>query len=437
MTATVRDRDWENLVWNVRRGRSVLFVGPQIGPSEQTSTAALAHHLGDLLRDEGRIVTGRSLAAVAQQFEDDPQFGRSDLEREVARFYATSASSTPDAEIDRTLASLPFSLCVTSRLDARLEAALRATGRRVEVGRYHFRGANQPVAFANAPASPLLYYLHGTIDDPTSLVLTERDVLEFLENVVARRPGLPDAVCGHLQKRDTTFLFVGFGLRHPYLRMLLHGLRVNDGDRSLAVEQLASAPDQPDDAVLFYERGKISLRDAEVAEFAAELARRFQAVGGALAEPAPGLPAVRPRVFISYASEDAQQAKRLYEALGESGFDTWLDKVRLEGGTRWDAMIEQEIDRSDYVLILQSRALAAKVDSYVNKEIALARQRALRVSDPFKCLIPLEIEPCERRPDLASYQAETLTPERYSDDVQKLVSLIKRDYQKRQRERVG
>src|SRR5262245_37326845 len=99
MTATVWDRDWENLVWNVRRGRSVLFVGRQIGPSGETATAALAHHLADLLRDEGRTVTGQNLAAVAQQFEDDPQFGRSDLEREVARFYATPAASTPDAEV--------------------------------------------------------------------------------------------------------------------------------------------------------------------------------------------------------------------------------------------------------------------------------------------------------------------------------------------------
>ena len=146
---------------------------------------------------------------------------------------------------------------------------------------------------------------------------------------------------------------------------------------------------------------------------------------------------MRPRVFISYASEDAPQAQRLYDALGLAGFDAWLDKMRLEGGARWDAMIEHEIDRSDYVLVLLSRALAAKVDSYVNKEIALARERALRVTDPFKCLIPLQIEPCERRQDLASYQTEQLAPETYENDLKTLVSLIKRDYQKRQRERVS
>jgi TIR domain-containing protein/SIR2-like protein len=433
----VRERDWDNLVWNVRRGRSVLFMGPHVGGGDDGPTAALARHLGDLLREEGRTVMGPGLPVVAQQFEDDPKFGRSDLEREVARFYETSPVSDAEVALHQALASLPFPLYLTSRLDARLEGAVRAAGRRVEVARYHFRGSNPPVAFANAPAAPLLYHLYGSIDEPPSLVLTERDVLEFLENVVAHRPGLPDAISGHLQRRDTTFLFLGFGLRHPYLRMLLHGLKVNQDDRSLAVEEALTGADPSDDAVLFYERGKITLQDAAVAGFVAELWRRFQAAGGAVAAPESGLPAVRPRIFISYASEDASQARRLHDVLGLAGFDAWLDKARLDGGTRWDSTIEQEIDRSDYILVLQSRALAAKVDSYVNKEIALARERALRVSDPFKCLIPLEIEPCERRQELTTYQTEALTAERYDDDVQRLVSLIKRDYQKRQRERAS
>jgi len=189
--------------------------------------------------------------------------------------------------------------------------------------------------------------------------------------------------------------------------------------------------------VLFYERGKITLYDAVVVSFVTALAQRYRDAGGAIAAPEPDLAAVRPRVFISYASEDASHARRLWEGLGLAGFDTWLDKERLEGGDRWDPMIEHEIGRSDYVLVLLSRALVAKADSYVNKEIALARERALRVADPYKCIIPLQIEPCERRRDLEPYQTEPLGPERYDEDLKRLVSLITRDYQKRQREGVS
>lgn len=428
----LRARDWENLLWNVRRGRSVLFVGPEPGGSCEAATAGLARHLADLLREEGRTVLGQSLPAVAQQFEDDPHFGRSDLEREVARFH--EAHGPAEAGLQASLVALPFPLYVTSCHDTALEQALRAIpDKHLRVGRYHFRGLNPPVTSAFRPQAPLLYYLHGAISEPASLVVTERDLLEFLEKIIAQRPGVPDAIAAHLQKRDTTFLFLGFGLRHPYLRVLLHALRVNQDDRSLAVEE-GTPPPAPDDTVLFYERGKITLYDAEVESFVAELARRFREAGGAIAQAEPEQAAVRPRVFISYASEDAPHARRLWEGLGQAGFDAWLDKERLEGGDRWDPAIEHEIRRSDYVLVLQSRALAAKADSYVNKEIALARERSLRVADPYKCLIPLQIEPSERRPDLESYQAEPLGPERYDEDLKRLVSLITRDYQLRQRE---
>ena len=378
--ADLKERDWENLLGNIRRGRSVLFVGPNLGASAEAAVTGLARHLGDLLREEGESVKGQSLPAVAQQFEDHPRFGRSDLEREAERFYSAHTAPASDAEVYARLATLSFPLCVTTCHDLGLERALRATPKAIDVARYHFRGDYTPLEFANTPRAPLLYYLHGAITDPASLVLTERDLLEFLERIVAQRPRLPDALSAHLQKRETTFVFLGFGLRHPYLRVVLHALKINQSDRSFAVEEGASNGDRPDDTVLFYQRGKITLYDTAVGAFVEKLGRLFRDAGGALSGPQPGLSAVRPRVFISYASEDGHQARRLSEGLDRAGFEVWLDKERLEGGDRWDTTIEQAIDQSDYVLVLQSRALVAKADSYVNKEIALARERAKRVA---------------------------------------------------------
>jgi len=384
----LRDRDWDNLLDSVRRARSVLVLGPDLGFGSDSAVATLTRDLADLLEREGETVRGQSLAAVAQQFEDDPNFGRSDLEREVVRFYSTRTAPSDEARGNEALATLPFALCITSRHDLGLEQALRATGKSVAVGHYRFRGDYTPVEFANTTQAPLLYYLHGVISDPPSMVLTERDRLEFLEHILAQRPRLPDSISAHLQKRDTTFVFLGFGLRHPYLRVLLHALKLNQYDRSFAVEAGPPPGGGLDDTVLFYQRGKITLSDGDVGAFVATLAERFRIAGGALTDGPTGL--VRPRVFISYASEDAKEARRLWQGLESAGFETWLDKARLEGGNRWDTTIEQAIEHSDYVLVLQSRALAAKVDSYVNKEIDCARERARRVAAPFKCVIPLE-----------------------------------------------
>lgn len=429
------DRDWVNVLWNFRHVRSVLFVGPDLGGGAEAASARLTRHLADLLRRQGRAVRGQSLPAVAQQVADDEDFGRSDLEREVATFYRTHPISPLEGQVYERVASLPFALCITTRHDSGLEQALRAADKRVILGRYHFRGANPPLPETRSPGAPLLYHLHGAVGEPASLVLTERDLLEFLENVVAQRPGVPESIGGLLQMPRTTFLFLGFGLRHPYLRMLLRALKIDRVEKSLAVEE-GEPPVGPDDTVLFYSRGGIKLHDTQVAAFVAELARRYQEARGEETEPDDGLVTVRARVFISYASEDASYARRLHQALEAAGFDAWLDKARLEGGERWDPTIEREIRESDYIVVLQS-TLAAKIDAYVNKEIVLALERAQRVRAPSKCLIPVEVEPGGRLRDLEPYQTEPLRPDYFEEDVKKLVSVIRRNYQVRQRARVA
>ena len=53
-------------------------------------------------------------------------------------------------------------------------------------------------------------------------------------------------------------------------------------------------------------------------------------------------------------------------------------------------------------------------------------------------ILPLQIEPGEILPDLASFQTEPLgVGEDYEADLRRLVSLLRRDYQLRQRERVS
>ena len=40
-------------------------------------------------------------------------------------------------------------------------------------------------------------------------------------------------------------------------------------------------------------------------------------------------------VFISYAREDSEAAKRLYQELKNAGFIPWLDKESLIAGQNW------------------------------------------------------------------------------------------------------
>ena len=49
-------------------------------------------------------------------------------------------------------------------------------------------------------------------------------------------------------------------------------------------------------------------------------------------------------VFLSYASQDAEAARRICDALRAVGLDVWFDQSALRGGDAWDAKIRKQIN---------------------------------------------------------------------------------------------
>jgi hypothetical protein len=188
-----------------------------------------------------------------------------------------------------------------------------------------------------------------------------------------------------------------------------------------------------DEMIFFYQRGtRVELEDTGIEEFLAEVSRRLKAEGGYAGQAAPL--GTRPRVFISYAREDGDLASRLFDALQKEYFDPWLDSEKLVGGEDWDKHIKQDLERSDFTLLLYSKAFCGKRDSYVNKEVALAAERAMSVRGSF--LIPLrtcEITAEERVFELGKYNEMDLRPEAFDDHVSKVISTMRREYQLRNR----
>ena len=48
-------------------------------------------------------------------------------------------------------------------------------------------------------------------------------------------------------------------------------------------------------------------------------------------------------VFLSYASQDAEAAKRIAGTLRAAGVEVWFDQNELVGGDAWDAKIRGQI----------------------------------------------------------------------------------------------
>jgi len=99
-----------------------------------------------------------------------------------------------------------------------------------------------------------------------------------------------------------------------------------------------------------------------------------------------------PKVFISYVREDKEYADKMAKHLNNAGIDPWVDADKLRSGHRWIHKIEDAISKeADYFVVLLSRALSNRDESYVHKEVNLALQRAeLRPGRRF--IFPLKIE---------------------------------------------
>jgi len=388
------------------------------------------------LENENRRISGHTLAAIAQQYED--AFESNSLQAAAEKFYRSRRYGP--STIHSKVALLPFPLIVTTCQDDLLTQALKQSNKSPITQRYNLRGdkiANPEFVIPGSPTSPLVYHLFGNADEPSSLVLSENDVLDFLISVVSDRPPLPNSLLSALKRKGQSFLFLGFGVRHWDLRimskLLLRALELSRST-PIAAEPLRGLPQSDcDEMILFYQRGtRVEVEDADLGGFLTEVSHRLEAEGGYAGQAAPL--GTRPRVFISYAREDADLASRLFDALQREYFDPWLDTESLVGGEDWDKRIKQDLEKSDFALVLYTKSFCSKKDSYVNKEVALAADRALSVRGPF--LIPLrtcEITAEERVFELGKYNEIELNPEAFDEHIAKLISTMRREYQLRYR----
>jgi hypothetical protein len=99
-------------------------------------------------------------------------------------------------------------------------------------------------------------------------------------------------------------------------------------------------------------------------------------------------------VFISYAREDSDAAKRLYEELKNAGLIPWLDKESLIAGQNWKIAINKAIKKSRYFIPIFSSSSVEK-RGYVQKEF----KYALDVFDEFPesqiFVIPVRLNDCD------------------------------------------
>ncbi|HTL67200.1 MAG TPA: TIR domain-containing protein [Lacunisphaera sp.] len=96
-------------------------------------------------------------------------------------------------------------------------------------------------------------------------------------------------------------------------------------------------------------------------------------------------------VFLSYASQDAEAAKRICEALRQNGVEAWFDQSELRGGDAWDQKIRRQIKECTLFVPIISANTNSRPEGYFRLEWKLAVDRSHLLADDHPFLFPIAI----------------------------------------------
>ncbi len=97
-------------------------------------------------------------------------------------------------------------------------------------------------------------------------------------------------------------------------------------------------------------------------------------------------------IFLSYASQDAEPARRICEAMRAAGLEVWFDQSELRGGDTWDHKIRKQIKECALFVPIISANTNSRPEGYFRLEWKLAVDRSHLLADDHPFLFPVVIE---------------------------------------------
>jgi hypothetical protein len=284
----------DEIVEAVKSGKCILFMGAAVHSAPPEGSAyiypeterppigsAFSKHLADN-SDFAKVMPNedvKNLQRVAQYYELAKD--RSNLVKEIKAAVVTDKKPSP---VVRALAELDFPIVITTNYDRLFETALRQVAGNPKDPFVSYYQINENIPTVDFPydedfsaARPFLFKMHGDIEHPESIVITDEDYIHFLLRMPAT--GVYDPIPKSLQvqfKRWPT-LFIGYSLKDYNLRVLFRTLRWKV-DRA-GFPRTYSIDLYPDPLIktVFGDRGRfVSFIAQDVWTFVPELYRRIK-----------------------------------------------------------------------------------------------------------------------------------------------------------------
>lgn len=445
----IHHQDWDSADWTVlvdaiHDEHCILMLGPDVAIPEGDDKplgCQLANEMAVLLEDilspiEYSKINPDNLPQVSQLYAKKK--GQNYPKSMARDFYKDKVGVT--SQLHMNLAALPFRTIITSTHDDMFLSALEKQNKEKMWDYYNLYGNYEALVEEGSIEKPLVFYLCGHIDLHRSLVLSENDLLDFLERVIKRQPALPGNILTMFSDSNYSFLFIGFGFRNWYLRILMHVLEDSKKNPSFALENVY--PDRVRDfqsTVLFFKhsRHNIQIYDSDLNSFSEELNNqyfdRYPEISGENDTPDPRRPADpnAPVVFISHVRENQDIAKKIYAHLLSEGINPWLDIEEIFGGERFAEKIEKAIEKDiTHFLFLNTKDYHNRLQNWARKEIKIALERQDLMPEDVVFTIPVKGDETALPDKLKDFDQIDFNK---SDALSQICKTIKRDQERRRK----
>lgn len=211
--------DWTAIVGKIRKGKSVLVLGP--GAFQSSKGGTLQEELIHCLRVSDN-------AEIQKYYKEDNFFlfsiggGRAFTCEKIEDFYV---NQKPDETLKK-LVKIPFHVILSVTPDKLLPKAFEMEGFPFQFD--HYKRLHEPASIQTPVKElPLIYNLFGCIDDEESLILTHNDLYDYFKSIFARK-SMPDKLKTAIHNREVNcFIFLGVPFDKWYMQLLLRELEIH------------------------------------------------------------------------------------------------------------------------------------------------------------------------------------------------------------------
>lgn len=365
MPRQVSEQDWSDLLTSIELNECILILGPNItmpsdsGGTPEPLTRQFARQLAQMLPAD-KINDPANLSHVTEVYIRETN----NITRFKGLLQAFYKRDREVPEVLEQLTHLPFRLIINAAPDDLLHKAYLKRHIHFNSMFYDFdhSGEQPDPQYDNQDPTPFIYNLFGSYTNPGSVVLTESQQVEFVQQIIQKEHKIPNSIQA-VFRESKNYLFLGFDFSDWYLRLLISALNPKEEAKipvSFAL-QSETAPLPGTTEVFFGQRFKIGFFDSGVDGFCAGLRQRWDQKNAGTAAPAsPKSAPGGTGALVLHAVEDTKWRDQFVKNAAALPKDRRLDMGEIAPGDNIADKLRELMESAAVVIPLISAGFVAE-----------------------------------------------------------------------------